>query len=172
MKLKPGILKDYFKWHHTPSKGDSITLPDFGDEMVAWWGSVQPKWRYKNEYPPDCQKDYSFILAGGKKGVYLLILCLAWWDREYGRNLEKERVRLAGRGARKDDTTLDSNELLIHEYKWFNIVNDLICVMELAQGWPVPGDGTSATTVTPTRKRRMAGKSEASSPQKKKARST
>ena len=75
MKKKPEILKDYFKWHHNPSKGDSVVLPDFSEEMSIWWSSIQPEWRYKNEYPPDDTKDYSYILAGGKKGIYLFILC-------------------------------------------------------------------------------------------------
>jgi len=61
--------------------------------MSTWWGSIQPPWRYKDEYPRDSRKDYSYILAGGKKGVFLLILCLAWWDRAYGRGIEVEKAR-------------------------------------------------------------------------------
>ena len=162
-------MKDYFKWHHTPSKGDSVTLPEFGDEVALWWGSIQPNWRYKDEYPPDPLKDYSFILAGGKKGVFLLILCLAWWDREFGRGREKEKVRRreAARTAGRDVTTLNFDDLCEHDSKWFNILNDLIFVMEHAQRWPVPGDGTHTVAVAPVRKKRATKQGEGSSPRKK-----
>ncbi|KAF9777724.1 hypothetical protein BJ322DRAFT_992316, partial [Thelephora terrestris] len=78
-KNKPRILGDYFKWHHNPTKGDSVALPAFGNEVAAWWSSLQPEWRQKDELSPNDQNNYSYILAGGKKGVFLLILCLAWW---------------------------------------------------------------------------------------------
>ena len=144
-------------------------MPEFGDEMSVWWGSIQPKWRYKDEYPPDPRKDYSYILAGGKKGVFLLILCLAWWDREFGRSREKEKDRRckAARAAGRDVATLNFDDLHEHDCKWFNILNDLIFVMELAQRWPVPGDGTHAVAVTPVRKKRAAEQSESPSPRKK-----
>lgn len=167
-------MGDYFKWHHTPSKGDSVALPEFGDETSDWWASIQPKWRYKNENPTDSKNDYSYILAGGKKGVYLLILCLAWWDQAHGREMEKEKVRRreAARAAGKDDTSLDFGDLHEHEYKWFNIVNDLIFILELAQGWPVPGEGVPHPAVTgPVRTKRAAEQGESSSPRKKKKKS-
>ena len=176
MKAKPKIFADYFKWHHNPSKGDSVALPAIGDETSAWWSSFQPEWRYKNE-SSDGPKDYSYILAGGKKGVYLLILCLAWWDRAHGRHMEQEKARRreTARAAGMDETTLNFDDLHAHEYKWFNIVNDLIFVMELAQGWPLPGEGTPAgaavvapAQIAPARKKRTAGQSASSSPRKKK----
>jgi len=171
LRQKPDILKDYFKWHHNPSKGDSVALPEFGDEVSCWWSSLQPKWRYKEESPPYGRKDYSYILAGGKKGVYLLILCLAWWDRAHGRNLEEERAkrREAARRAGTDEAATDFGDLHDHEYKWFNIVNDLIFVLELAQGWPIPGEGTiGAIGVAPARGKRTADRTLSSSPRKKK----
>ena len=58
--------------------------------------------------------------------------------------MEREKVKHceAARAAGKDNTTLDFSDLPEHELKWFNIVNDLIIVLELAQGWPIPGEGT------------------------------
>ena len=159
MKKKPKILTDYFKWHHNPSKGDSIVLSEFGEEVSAWWMSIQPEWRYKNELPTNNANNYSYILAGGKKGIFLLILCLAWWDRAHGREMEKEKVRRheTARAAGKDDTTLELGDLLDHEYRWFNIVNDLIFVLELAQGGPVTGENApGAMGMTPTRRKRAA----------------
>ena len=158
LKEKPRALGDYFKWYHAPSRDYSIELPSFSDEVLAWWGGIQPEWRYKNEYLPDNRNDYSFILAGGKKGVFLIILCLAWWDRAYGQGIERERVRRqeAARAAGKDDLNLE--DLLDHDDSWFNTVNDLIFVMERAQSWPVPGDGTQAVTVAPAGKKRAAAR--------------
>ena len=159
MRKKPEVLKDYFKWHHNPTKGDSVLLPEFGDEVSVWWTSLQPKWRYKGERHPESLNDYSYVLAGGKKGVFLLILCLAWWDRAYGRDMEREKVkrREAARAAGKDDATLDFSDLSEHESKWFNIVNDLIIVLELAQGWPIPGEGTPGEVgAVPARRKRPA----------------
>ena len=152
-------MKDYFKWRHNPSKGNSIVLPEFGDEVSAWWTSLQPEWRYKNELPTSNGNNYSYMLAGGKKGIFLLVLCLAWWDRVHGQEMEKEKARRreAARAAGNDDTTLDFSDLLDHEYRWFNIVNDLIFVLELAQGGPVPGESTpGAMEATPTRRKRAA----------------
>jgi len=172
LKEKPAILGGYFKWYHNPSKGDSVVLPEFGDETSLWWSSFQPKWRYHNEYPPDRQKDYSYILAGGKKGVFLLILCLAWWDRAHGRNLEEEKARRreAARAAGMDKTAaINLSDLREHEPRWFNLVNDLIFVMELAQGWPVPGGDISGVEgVAPAQKKRAAKGSASTSPRKKK----
>ena len=167
LKEKPDILGDYFKWRHTPSKGNSVELPAFSDKVLSWWGDIQPVWRYKDEHLPENRNDYSFILAGGKKGVFLIILCLAWWDRAYGKGMESERVRRqeAVRAAGKDDLNL--NDLPEHDDSWFNTVNDLIYVMERAQSWPVPGDGTQAVTVSPARRKRAAARGENRSSRKK-----
>ena len=146
-------MKDYFKWHHNASKGDLVLLASFGDQVSDWWADMQPKWRYKNPDPTSSKNDYSYILTGGKKGVYLLILCLAWWDCAYGREMEREKTRRheAAKAVGKAETTLDFGDLYDHDVKWFNIVNDLIFVMELAHGWPVPGEDTPHTTaVAPT----------------------
>lgn len=171
MKNRPEILKDYFKWRHNPSKGDSISVPEFGNEMSLWWMTLQPEWRYNGEYLPGNRNDYSYILACGKKGVFLLILCLAWWDRAYGRVMEKEKAgrREAARAAGKDDAGLDFSDIPEHESKWFNIVNDLITVLDLAQGCPVPGEGTPGVVgAVPARKKRAAEGADTASRKKKK----
>ena len=171
LKRKPDVLTTYFKWHHNPSKGDSIELPGFGEEVSAWWGSIQPEWRYKDERAASARNDYSYILAGGRKGVFLLVLCLAWWDRAHGKDMEREiaRRRETARADGKDDATLDYGDLLEHEYKWFNIVNDLITVLEFAQGSPVPCEGTPDNVgATPTRRKRTV-EGDTSSRKKKKS---
>lgn len=168
LKEKPNILKDYFKWHHNPSKGNSVALPEFGDEVALWWSSIQPKWRYKEGHFPDVQKDYSYILAGGKKGVFLLVLCLAWWDRAHGQIIGTEKTKrreAVGTG----EAAIGPSSLRDHDSKWFNIVNDLIFVMEIAQGWPIPGGSTpEAVGAVPARRKRGAEQGGSSSPRKKK----
>ena len=85
---------------------------------------------------------------------------------------EKEARREAARAAGKDETTLNFDNLPNHDPGWSNIVNDLTFVLELAQGWPVPGESTSTpdtTAVTPTRKKRAAEQDEGSSRRKKKS---
>lgn len=130
---------------------------------------MQPTWRYKDENSPTIRNDYSYILAGGKKGLFLFILCLAWWDRAYGRSMEAQKVRSreAARAAGTDDMMLTFDDLRDHECKWFNIVNDLIHVMECAQSWPVPGEGTDAAMAVPMQKKRVAEQGENSPPRKK-----
>lgn len=168
LREKPNVLKDYFKWHHSPSKGDSVRPLELGDEVWDWWAGLQPKWRYKEEEFPDVPKDYSFILAGGKKGIFLLILCLAWWDNAHGRELEGDMAERR-EAAKAAGATVDFGGLREHEPKWFNIVNDLIFVMELAQGWPAPGESTLGSVgVTTAPKKRVAKRGNSSSPRKKK----
>lgn len=146
-------------------------MPEFGDEMMGWWLGLQPKWRYKEEQFPDVQRDYSYILSGGKKGAFLLVLCLAWWDRAHGRNLANEKAKRleAAKAAGMNEAATDFSDLYDHEYKWFNILNDLISVMELAQGCPVPGESVlGAEGVTPARRKRAAERGDGGSPRKKK----
>ena len=76
--------------------------------------------------------------------------------------------RGATRATGKGEATLNFNNLPDHDPKWSSIVDDLTLVLELAQGWPVPGDGAPHTTaVTPIRKKRAAEQGEISSPRKK-----
>ena len=111
LTTKPKILGEYFKFRHNSTKGDWVVLPEFSEEVTAWWSSIQPRWRFKNGPSPISNSDYSYILAGGKKGVYLLVLCLAWWDRAHSRNLD--RVKNERRtAAAKDNTPVDFSDLL------------------------------------------------------------
>lgn len=171
LKDKPAILADYFRWRHSPSKGNDIVLPEFGDEVSAWWMSIQPEWRYKEDSD---QRDHSYILAGGNKGVFLLIMCLAWWDQAHGRDLEKEKAgrREAAKAAGMDEAAIDFSDLQEHEHKWFNIVNDLIFVMELAQGWQIPGESTPGAVEVTRGRRKRAAEQDGSSSQRKKGKTS
>lgn len=149
LKNRPGILGDYFKHHHNPAKGDSVQLPQFGNEVEDWWRGLQPKWRFAGRGGADQPNDYSYVLAGGKKGIFLLIMCLAWWDLAYGQDLARERVR-HHQAAVTEATAPTLDDLRDHDIKWFNIVSDLTDVMKLAKAWPVPGESTSEVVGTAT----------------------
>ena len=135
-------------------------MPSFCEEVELWWSGIQPEWRYRNETP---ESDYSYILAGGQKGVFLFILCLAWWDRAYGRDMEREKAErhAAAQTAGKDTTNLDFSNIPDHNYSWFNIVNDLIFTLERAKDLPVPIKDKTAT------KRKEQTAEESPSPRKK-----
>ena len=156
---KPKILGEYFKWRHNPSKGYSIVVPEFGEEVMLWWTSIQPEWRSSRETSPDDHNDYSYMLAGGKKGVFLILLCLAWWDRAYAQNVGRLKAEhlAAVEAAAKDDVTPDLCNLPDHDPSWLTIINDLIFVLELAHGWPTPTKGPpEATGVVSGRRKRAA----------------
>ena len=142
-------------------------LPEFGEEVALWWSSMQPKGRYRDEGSLK-DEDFSFVLAGGKKGLFLFILCLAWWDKAYARNAERARAeyREAVETSGDGDTNLGITDLPDHDYSWFNILNDLIYVLERAQGSPIPDREAPGTElVTPqTRKRETKARD---SPRKK-----
>ena len=80
---------------------------------------------------------------------------------------EKARRREAALAAGRDITGLSFDDLNEHEDRWFNIVNDFIFVMERAHSWPVPGDGTQVTAVSPARKKRAAKQRKNPLPRKK-----
>lgn len=59
---------------------------------------------------------------------------------------EKAERRAAAQAAGKEDTTLDFGDLPDHDISWFNIVNDLIFVLEHAKDLPVPIREAEETT--------------------------
>lgn len=135
-------IKEYFQYAHQPSRGDTLTLPDFGVEVTKWWEKIQPEWRRSNRDPSPTPDQWSYILSGGSKGAFLLILCLAWWDRAHERYLKKGATGSAG-------------DLPDHDPEWLKIVNDVAFVMRKAQDSRVPNRGM------PSPSRRMKRKREA-----------
>ena len=131
-------------------------LPGFGEEVALWWSSMQPKGRYRDKGSLK-DEDFSFVLAGGKKGLFLFILCLAWWDKAYAWNMERARAkyREAVETSGDGNTNLGITDLPDHDYSWFNILNDLIYVLERAQGSLIPDREAPGTElVTPQTKKR------------------
>lgn len=141
-KDRPVKISEYFQHAHKPSRGDTLTIPDFGIEVTKWWQRIQPEWRRAQEDPPQGSTTWSYILSGGPKGTFLVILCLAWWDRAYGRYLDKEK------GARQvmaeaAGVAADFDDLPDHDPEWLKIVDDVAFVMKKAQACDTPTRGAS-----------------------------
>ena len=108
--------------------------------MAKWWKRIQPEWRDSKQDLPESPGQWAYILSGGSKGAFLVILCLAWWDRAYERHLEKQKkarrveAEAAGVIANFDD-------LPDHDAQWLDIVNDVTFVMSKAQHCDIPRPG-------------------------------
>ena len=68
-------------------------------------------------------------------------VCLAWWDRAYGRHLEEQKTHRAE--AEATGAAGSFADLPDHDAEWLKIVNDVAFVMQKAQGSQVLGRGMS-----------------------------
>ena len=149
---RPSKIKEYFQYAHQPSRGDTLKVPDFGAEVAEWWEKIQPEWRRSKHDPPQDPNRWSYILSGGSKGAFLVILCLAWWDRSHERHIEEQkRARRSEAGA--SGVTATFVDIPDHDAGWLNIVNDVAFVMQKARDCPVPARGTSSPSRAGKRKR-------------------
>ena len=137
---RPSKIKEYFQYAHQPSRGDTLAVPGFGAEVAKWWERIQPEWRRSKQDLPQSRSKWSYILSGGSKGVFLVILCLAWWDRAYERHLEKEKEARRAE-AKAAGIIVNFDDLPDHDAEWLKIVNDVGFVMEQAQNCDIPTRG-------------------------------
>lgn len=119
--------------------------------MIEWWESIQPEWR-RFKQDPQSPDQWSYILSGGSKGTFIMVLCLAWWDRAYARYLEKQkesrRVEAEAAGV-----TASFNDLPDHDAEWLSVVDDIAFVMRKAQDCDLPVRGMPSPSRTGKRKR-------------------
>ena len=149
---RPLKIKEYFQYAHQPSRGDTLVVPDFGAEVTEWWEKIQPEWRRSKRDPPQDPNRWSYILSGGSKGAFLVILCLAWWDRSYERHIgEQKRARQVEAEAGGVTATFD--DLPDHDAGWLNIVNDVAFVMQKARDCAIPARGAPSPSRGGKRKR-------------------
>lgn len=161
---RPSKIKEYFQYAHQPSRGDTLTVPGFGVEVTNWWKRIQPEWRCAEKEPPQGPRTWSYILSGGSKGVFLVIMCLAWWDRAHARYREGEKsVRCAN--AEAAGITANFDDLPDHDTEWLKIVDDVVFVMEKAKDCNIPTRGPSS----PSRRTKRKRDPEPSTPRKKSA---
>lgn len=125
-------IKDYFRYAHHPLRGNDLTVPSFGKEVVTWWEAIQPQWRRAGEEPPNCPTAWSYIISGGSKGTFLIVICLAWWHRAHLRYLK------SARGPRRTHAEASYFNLPDHDTKWSELVRDLTFVLEKAQNCVIP----------------------------------
>ena len=129
---RPSKISDYFRYAHDPLRGDDLTVPGFGEEVVAWWQAIQPDWRRAGKEPPHGPTTWSYILSGGSKGTFLIVMCLVWWHQAHLRYLE------SARGPRHTHAEASYFDLPDHDTKWSELVKDLTFVMEKAQSCDIP----------------------------------
>ena len=161
---RPSRIKEYFQYAHQPSRGDTLTSPGFGAEVAKWWERIQPEWRRSEQDLPESPSQWSYILSGGSKGAFLVILCLAWWDRAYERSLKKQKEERRIE-AEASGVAPNFNDLPDHDAEWLNTVNDVAFVMRGALKCDVPTRGVSSPSHRVKRKR----EAEPTTPRKKSA---
>ena len=108
--------------------------------MAGWWERIQPGWRGAGEDPPQGTSTWSYILSGGSKGAFLIIMCLAWWGRAHSRYRE-ENGTADGASAIPD-----------HDPEWLKTIKDVTFVMESAQHCNIPTRGAPSPSRTAKRK--------------------
>ena len=161
---RPSKIKEYFQYAHQPSRGNTLMVPGFGVEVANWWKAIQPEWRHSEEEPPLGPTTWSFILSGGSKGTFLIVMCLAWWDHAHARYREEENARrikaeAAGVIANFDDFPPN------HDTEWLKIVEDVAFVMEMARNCDIPTRGQPS----PSRRTKRKRDPEPTTPQKRTA---
>jgi len=152
---RPSKIREYFQYAHNPSRGDSLVVPGFCTEVTKWWRKIQPEWRRSGQDPPQGPSQWSYVLSGGSKGIFLVVMCLAWWHRAHVRYLEEQRT-VRSITAAAAQATPNFDDLPEYDVKWLNVVNDLTFVMGKAQGCGVPARGAPAPSRGTKRSRETA----------------
>jgi hypothetical protein len=86
-KLRPGILSKWLvhrKFHTLPNVDDA---GEYAEEWLAWWNSVQPKWRQSSvtgslPLPLSIASDKEDLVClkkGGPSGLVTVMIGLKWW---------------------------------------------------------------------------------------------
>ena len=162
---RPSKISEYFQYAHKPSRGDTVTVPSFGADVVNWWANIQPEWRRSGRDLPQDPSAWSFILSGGSKGLFLVLMCLSWWHRAHARFLEEENARRIAE-ATVAGATPNLDSLPTHDPEWLRIVQDVAFVMDKAQGCDIPTRAASIPSRTAKRNRDPA---QPNTPRKKRA---
>ena len=59
---------------------------DYGIAWLAWWRSLQPKWRIGDGILPpavySCESlDWGALQKSGKNGLFIMLMGMVWWGR-------------------------------------------------------------------------------------------
>ena len=59
------------------------SIEEFEAKWVEWWTAGQPQWRDIQNWPfakrDATRNDWGHLLEGGKDGMFLVVVSLAWW---------------------------------------------------------------------------------------------
>ena len=59
------------------------SIKEFELKWTQWWSAAQPLWRVTQDWPFEkggiVDKDWGKLPIGGKDGIYLFVVSLAWW---------------------------------------------------------------------------------------------
>ncbi|KAF9781016.1 hypothetical protein BJ322DRAFT_1023687 [Thelephora terrestris] len=132
MTNKPQILKEYFKWRHDPSKGDAVTYQSLARRLRSGGQLFNPSGDTGARPPPTIAMITPTRLPVERRASSSL--SYAW--------LGGITVSLPRR-----TTPPWISATYLPTMRWSNIVNDLIFVLELAQGWTSSHQGYSETPV-------------------------
>jgi len=82
------------------NKVPSITsLDTYQAHWIAWWTALQPKWRDVGSWPfpqdPSTDDPWDELLIGGKDGLFVVVMALAWWCIKHAAEDEPSQLKAA-----------------------------------------------------------------------------
>lgn len=71
----------------------NLKNPEYGVLWIGWWTRLQPTWRNTVDWPfPQTASPgdlWDDLLIGGKDGIFIVIMTLAWWSIEHKKSGEE-----------------------------------------------------------------------------------
>lgn len=78
-----------------------LSLDRYQEMWIRWWTSLQPSWRCAGDIrkcswplprePPSVHGPlWDKLLAGGKDGLFIVVMSLSWWVIKHGRDSGKD----------------------------------------------------------------------------------
>ena len=85
------------------SRGFEVNAEAFGANVVKWWLTIQPTTR--KAWPPSYEPlpegfSFKYFDYGGPNGVFLVVLCLAWWANALNGDADHTNFGLVVRDVR------------------------------------------------------------------------
>lgn len=85
--FRPDEVSWWFQHGRRGYEGNNIptisSIGAFETSWIKWWKAVQPQWRDTQNWPFEKDdatgKDWGNIPNGGKDGIFVIVISLAWW---------------------------------------------------------------------------------------------
>ena len=103
-----------------------------------WWRTIQLEWCHSGQNPPQGPTEWSYILSGGSKGLFLVIMYLAWWDHTHAQYLDEEKDACKIK-ARAGGVPPNFDNLPDHNPEWSRIVDNVAFTLGKAQACSILG---------------------------------